>query len=58
MMALEEQFGVSIGEGGAENIVTVQDAADLIQKVLATSAQIWSPSVRRTQNPLLLIIIS
>ncbi|KAJ0983770.1 hypothetical protein J5N97_002126 [Dioscorea zingiberensis] len=35
MMALEEQFGVSIGEGGAENIVTVQDAADLIEKVKA-----------------------
>ncbi|XP_021277612.1 uncharacterized protein LOC110411676 [Herrania umbratica] len=33
MMALEEQFGVSIGEGGAENIATVQDAADLIEKV-------------------------
>ncbi|XP_050218869.1 uncharacterized protein LOC126669447 [Mercurialis annua] len=38
MMALEEQFEVSIGEGGAENIVTVQDAADLIQKVQAASA--------------------
>ncbi|KAJ8750841.1 hypothetical protein K2173_016022 [Erythroxylum novogranatense] len=35
MMALEEQFGVTIGEGGAENIVTVQDAADLIEKVKA-----------------------
>lgn len=35
MMALEEQFGVSIGEGGAENIATVQDAADLIEKVKA-----------------------
>lgn len=38
MMALEEQFGVSIGEGGAENISTVQDAADLIEKLLAASA--------------------
>ena len=28
MMALEEQFGVTVGEGGAENIATVQDAAD------------------------------
>jgi acyl carrier protein len=35
MMALEEQFGVSIGEDGAENITTVQDAADLIEKVKA-----------------------
>ncbi|KAL8118830.1 acyl carrier protein, chloroplastic-like isoform X2 [Apium graveolens] len=38
MMALEEKFGVSIGEGGAENIATVQDAADLIEKVKAASA--------------------
>ncbi|XP_021894374.1 acyl carrier protein 1, chloroplastic-like [Carica papaya] len=38
MMALEEQFGVSIGEGGAENIATVQDAADLIEKVKAAAA--------------------
>ncbi|XP_055803449.1 acyl carrier protein 1, chloroplastic-like [Solanum dulcamara] len=35
MMALEEKFGVSIGEEGAQNIATVQDAADLIQKVKA-----------------------
>ncbi|KAK9102390.1 hypothetical protein Sjap_019644 [Stephania japonica] len=38
MMALEEKFEVSIGEGGAENIATVQDAADLIEKVKAASA--------------------
>ncbi|KAJ4708886.1 Acyl carrier protein [Melia azedarach] len=38
MMALEEQFGVSIGEGGAENIATVQDAAELIEKVKAAAA--------------------
>ncbi|KAF8365181.1 hypothetical protein HHK36_005948 [Tetracentron sinense] len=38
MMALEEKFGVSIGEGGAENIATVQDAADLIEKVKAAAA--------------------
>ncbi|KAE8665297.1 Acyl carrier protein 1 [Hibiscus syriacus] len=37
MMALEEQFGVSVGEGGAENIATVQDAADLIEKVKAAA---------------------
>ncbi|KAK9142128.1 hypothetical protein Syun_011528 [Stephania yunnanensis] len=37
MMALEEEFGVSIGEGGAENIATVQDAADLIEKVKVAS---------------------
>ncbi|KAL8230245.1 hypothetical protein R6Q57_000023 [Mikania cordata] len=33
MMALEEKFGVSIGESGADNISTVQDAADLVQKM-------------------------
>ncbi|KAH7574481.1 hypothetical protein ACOSP7_008590 [Xanthoceras sorbifolium] len=38
MMALEEQFGVSVGESGAENIATVQDAADLIEKVKAAAA--------------------
>ncbi|KAG7025914.1 Acyl carrier protein 3, chloroplastic, partial [Cucurbita argyrosperma subsp. argyrosperma] len=38
MMALEEKFGVSIGEGGAEGISTVQDAADLIEKVKTSSA--------------------
>ncbi|KAK8553411.1 hypothetical protein V6N13_062218 [Hibiscus sabdariffa] len=37
MMALEEQFGVSVGEGGAENIATVQDAAELIEKVKAAA---------------------
>ncbi|KAF8012834.1 hypothetical protein BT93_I0865 [Corymbia citriodora subsp. variegata] len=38
MMTLEETFGVLIGEGGAEDIATVQDAADLIEKVKAGSA--------------------
>ncbi|KAG1334379.1 putative Acyl carrier protein 1, chloroplastic [Cocos nucifera] len=38
MMALEERFQVSIGEGGAENIATVQDAAELIEKVKAEGA--------------------
>lgn len=38
MMALEEQFGVSLEEGGAENIVTVQDATGLIEKVKVAAA--------------------
>ena len=38
MMALEEKFEVSIGERGAENISTVQDAADLVEKVKANSS--------------------
>lgn len=32
MMALEEKLGLSIGEGGAENIAEVPDAADLIER--------------------------
>ncbi|KAL2476040.1 Acyl carrier protein 1 [Abeliophyllum distichum] len=38
MMALEGKFEVSIGEGGAENISTVQDAADLIERVKTGTA--------------------
>ncbi|MBA0847988.1 hypothetical protein Goshw_026462 [Gossypium schwendimanii] len=38
MMALEEQFGVSLEEGGAENIVTVQDATGLIEKAKVAAA--------------------
>ncbi|EFJ13299.1 hypothetical protein SELMODRAFT_122804, partial [Selaginella moellendorffii] len=35
MMQLEENFKISLGEEGAEKIVTVQDAADLIEDVIA-----------------------
>ncbi|GFZ11654.1 acyl carrier protein 2 [Actinidia rufa] len=38
MMALEEKFEVSIGEEGAANISTVQDAADLMEKMKAATA--------------------
>jgi hypothetical protein len=31
MMALEEQFEITLDEEGAEKITTVQEAADLIQ---------------------------
>lgn len=34
-MPLEEMFGVSVGEGGAQNIATIQDVAGLIEKVKA-----------------------
>jgi hypothetical protein len=37
---------VSIGEGGAENIATVQDAADLIEKVKAAEWRAWLPGVK------------
>lgn len=35
VMALEEEFKISVDEDGAESIVTVQDAADLIEKVVS-----------------------
>ncbi|CAM6045125.1 unnamed protein product [Sphagnum compactum] len=35
MMALEEKFDIQLGEDNAEQIVTVQHAADLIQEVVA-----------------------
>lgn len=34
VMALEEEFGIAVEEENAENIVTVQDAADLIEKLI------------------------
>jgi len=36
MMALEEKFGITIEEEGAEKIATVQDAADMIATVIAS----------------------
>ncbi|KAH7296241.1 hypothetical protein KP509_26G015200 [Ceratopteris richardii] len=35
VMALEEEFNIEIEDGGAESIVTVQDAADLIQRAVS-----------------------
>lgn len=35
VMALEEEFKISVDEDGAESIATVQDAANLIEKVSA-----------------------
>ncbi|KAF5805640.1 putative Acyl carrier protein (ACP) [Helianthus annuus] len=34
VMGLEEEFGITIEEESAQNIATVQDAADLIEKIL------------------------
>ncbi|KAL3626154.1 acyl carrier protein [Castilleja foliolosa] len=34
VMGLEEEFGISVEEESAQSIATVQDAADLIQKLL------------------------
>jgi len=36
MMALEEKFGITIDEAGAEKIATVQDAADMIAAEVAS----------------------
>eukprot|EP00217_Crustomastix_stigmatica_P016863 CAMPEP_0183790246 /NCGR_PEP_ID=MMETSP0803_2-20130417/892_1 /TAXON_ID=195967 /ORGANISM="Crustomastix stigmata, Strain CCMP3273" /LENGTH=58 /DNA_ID=CAMNT_0026034445 /DNA_START=195 /DNA_END=371 /DNA_ORIENTATION=- len=35
MMALEEQFDITLDEEGAEKIATVQEAADLIEDQIA-----------------------
>lgn len=35
VMALEEEFGISVEEESAQSIVTVEDAADLIEKLVA-----------------------
>ena len=34
MMGLEEAFGISVEEDSAQSISTVQDAADLIEKLV------------------------
>ncbi|XP_057992197.1 acyl carrier protein 1, chloroplastic isoform X2 [Hevea brasiliensis] len=34
VMGLEEEFGISVEEETAQSIITVQDAADLIEKLL------------------------
>uniref|UniRef100_A0A5B7ASH0 Acyl carrier protein n=1 Tax=Davidia involucrata TaxID=16924 RepID=A0A5B7ASH0_DAVIN len=34
VMALEEEFGISVEEESAQSITTVQDAADLIEKLV------------------------
>lgn len=33
-MGLEEEFGISVEEDSAQAIATVQDAADLIEKLI------------------------
>ncbi|CAA0839921.1 Acyl carrier protein 4- chloroplastic [Striga hermonthica] len=37
VMGLEEEFGISVEEESAQSITTVQDAADLIEKLLEKS---------------------
>lgn len=34
VMGLEEEFGISVEEESAQSIATVQDAADLIEKLI------------------------
>ena len=34
VMGLEEEFGISVEEESAQSIATVQDAADLIEKLV------------------------
>ncbi|CAN6469257.1 unnamed protein product [Victoria cruziana] len=35
VMGLEEEFGITVGEDTAQNIVSVQDAADLIEELVS-----------------------
>ncbi|KAF3779557.1 Acyl carrier protein 2 [Nymphaea thermarum] len=35
VMGLEEEFGITVGEDTAQSIVTVQDAADLIEELMS-----------------------
>lgn len=39
VMGLEEEFGISVEEESAQTIATVQDAADLIEKLLETGSE-------------------
>ncbi|KAK4746185.1 hypothetical protein SAY87_012497 [Trapa incisa] len=38
VMGLEEEFGISVEEESAQSILTVQDAADLIEKLIEKKA--------------------
>ncbi|KAJ9541094.1 hypothetical protein OSB04_027600 [Centaurea solstitialis] len=38
VMGLEEEFGISVEEESAQSIATVQDAADLIEKLIEKTA--------------------
>lgn len=38
VMGLEEEFGISVEEESAQGILTVQDAAELIEKLLEKKA--------------------
>jgi len=38
VMGLEEEFGITVEEESAQTITTVQEAADMIDKLLETKA--------------------
>jgi len=38
VMGLEEEFGITVEEDSAQSIVTVQDAAEMIDKLLENKA--------------------
>ncbi|XP_076918249.1 acyl carrier protein 1, chloroplastic-like [Bidens hawaiensis] len=40
VMGLEEEFGISVEEESAQTIATVQDAADLIEKLVAKNEKV------------------
>ncbi|RRT38403.1 hypothetical protein BHE74_00020001 [Ensete ventricosum] len=39
VMCLEEEFDISVDEDNSQNITTVQDAADLIEKLVLQKAE-------------------
>lgn len=38
-MGLEEEFGISVEEDNSQNITTVQEAADLIEKLVQKKSE-------------------
>lgn len=41
VMALEEEFGISVEEESSQNITTVQEAADMIEKLVQKKPEAW-----------------
>lgn len=38
-MGLEEEFGITVEEDNSQNITTIQEAADLIEKLVQQKAE-------------------
>ena len=42
VMALEEEFDINVEEENSQNITTVREAADMIDKLVQDKAEGWS----------------